>query len=118
MDYYNKEMECMSPSEKEVLQGEKLKKIVKTVYERVKPYREKMDAIKLKPEDIKSIKDIYKLPFTTKQDLRDNYPFGMFAADKSDIIRVHASRHHRKLTVVGYTQKDIDIWRNVAPERL
>ncbi|HHT83177.1 MAG: phenylacetate--CoA ligase family protein [Christensenellales bacterium] len=119
MDYYNKEMECMSPSEKEVLQGEKLKKIVKTVYERVKPYREKMDAIKLKPEDIKSIKDIYKLPFTTKQDLRDNYPFGMFAADKSDIIRVHASSGTTgKLTVVGYTQKDIDIWAECCARAL
>ena len=117
--YFNKEIECMSRSEKEVLQSERLKTVVKRVYEHVPLYRAKMDAIKLKPSDIKSIKDIYKLPYTVKQDLRDSYPFGMFAAPKKDIIRLHASSATTgKLTVVGYTKNDIDMWAECAARSL
>lgn len=111
MNYYDKQIECMPRSELEVLQSERLVKIVKKVYETVPTYRDKMDAIKLKPSDIKGIKDISKLPFTEKQDLRNGYPFGMFSAPKKDIIRLHASSATTgKLTVVGYTKNDIDVW--------
>lgn len=111
MAYFNEKIERMSRSEMEALQSERLVDLVKRVYENVKYYRAKMDQIKLKPSDIKSIKDLHKLPYTTKQDLRDNYPFGTFAVSKKDIIRVHASSGTTgKLTVVGYTRRDLDDW--------
>ena len=110
MQYFQKEIETMSKADKKALQSERLVKIVKYAYENQTPYRAKMDAIKLKPEDIKSIDDIYKLPFTVKQDLRDAYPFGMMARPKKDLVRLHASSATTgKLTVAGYTQKDIDV---------
>ena len=85
--------------------------MVKRVYDNVPTYRAKMDAIGLKPEDIKSIDDITKLPFTTKSDLRNNYPFGMFASPLKDIVRLHASSGTTgKLTVAGCTQHDLDDW--------
>ncbi|MDR0696883.1 MAG: phenylacetate--CoA ligase [Christensenellaceae bacterium] len=109
--FYDKKQECLSKRAKHKLQSERLIDVVKRVYESVPTYRAKMDAIGLQPTDIKSIDDIVKLPFTTKQDLRDNYPFGMFARGPEDIIRVHASSGTTgKLTVVGYTKKDIDLW--------
>ena len=115
MQYFQKEIETMSKEEKRALQSERLVKIVKYAYENQKPYREKMDAMKLKPEDIKGIDDIYKLPFTVKQDLRDAYPFGMMARPKKDLVRLHASSATTgKLTVAGYTQKDIDVWAECA----
>ncbi|MDR0855442.1 MAG: phenylacetate--CoA ligase, partial [Christensenellaceae bacterium] len=110
-NYFNKAAECMTLAEKKALQSEKLIKIVKYVYEAQKPYREKMDDIKLKPSDIKSIDDLYKLPFTEKKDLRNSYPFGMFAAPMRDITRIHASSGTTgKLTVAGSTAKDIAVW--------
>lgn len=103
--------ETLSRSEIEAIQLEKLKKLVVRVYEKVAPYREKMDAIGLKPEDIKTLDDLKKLPFTTKQDMRDNYPFGLFAVDKSELVRIHASSGTTgKPTVVGYTKNDIEMW--------
>ncbi|MEG2450285.1 MAG: phenylacetate--CoA ligase [Clostridia bacterium] len=111
MNYYDKKIETMSRSEMTALQSERLVDLVKRVYENVAYYREKMDAINLKPSDIHSIADISKLPFTTKHDLRENYPFGTFAVPMSDIVRVHASSGTTgKLTVVGYTKRDIDDW--------
>jgi phenylacetate-CoA ligase len=89
--YWNKEAECMSAEEKKKLQSERLVKLVKYVYDNVEFYRNKMDKAGVAPEDIKSIDDITKLPYTTKNDLRDTYPFGLFAAKQSDIVRVHAS---------------------------
>lgn len=119
VNYYDKKIECMPRNELKALQGERLKEVVKRVYERVPMYRAKIDAIGIKPEDIKSIDDIVKLPLTTKQDLRDNYPFGMFATDKKNIVRIHASSGTTgKLTVVGYTQKDIDIWTEMVARSL
>lgn len=116
---FNERIETMSRSEMENLQSERLVDVVKRVYENVKYYRKKMDDIKLKPSDIKSISDISKLPYTTKQDLRDNYPFGTFAVPKKDIIRVHASSGTTgKLTVVGYTQRDIDDWAECTARAL
>ena len=103
MDYFQKEIETMSADQKFVLQSERLVKMVKYVYENQKPYRAKMDAIKLRPSDIKSIKDIWKLPYTLKSDLREAYPFGMMARPRRDLVRLHASSATTgKLTVAGY----------------
>ena len=103
--------ETYSRAEMEKLQLERLQETVKRVYEKVLPYREKMDAVGIKPQDIKSLKDLSKLPFVTKQDLRDNYPFGLFAVPKEDLLRIHASSGTTgKPTVVGYTQGDMDTW--------
>ena len=108
---WNEAKECMSRDELSALQGARLVKLVDYVYHNVDFYRKKMQAMGLEPGDIKSIEDIVKLPFTTKDDLRDNYPFGLFAVPHSQIVRVHASSGTTgKATVVGYTRKDIDIW--------
>ena len=89
--------------------------MVENAYNNVPFYKQKFDEIGLKPEDIKSIDDISKLPFTVKTDLRDNYPFGLFARPQSDIVRIHASSGTTgKATVVGYTQNDIDVWADGA----
>lgn len=118
-EYYNKSRECMGTEEKRELQSELLRDVVKRVYENVAPYRKKMQDAGIAPEDIKTIDDIVKLPFTTKQDLRDNYPFGMMAVPKTDIIRLHASSGTTgKLTVVGYTKKDIDVWSECCARAL
>ena len=101
----------MSRDEMTALQSKRLVKLVDYVYHNVEFYRKKMQAIDLMPADIKSIEDITKLPFTTKDDLRDNYPFGLFAVPNSEIVRIHASSGTTgKATVVGYTRKDLDIW--------
>lgn len=93
------------------LQGKRLHKMVNYVYHNVPFYRAKMQEMDLSPMDILSIDDIVKLPFTTKQDLRDNYPFGLQAAPQSEIIRIHASTGTTgNPTIVGYTRKDIEIW--------
>lgn len=119
-DYiYQPEYECLSRSEMENLQSERLKKTVKYVYENCKPYRAKMDEFKIKPSDIKSVSDLCKLPFTVKHDLRAAYPFGFYSAPSSEIVEVHASSGTTgKLTVVGYTQNDIDVWAEVAARSL
>ena len=119
MQYFQKEIETMSTEEKRALQSERLVKIVKYAYENQAPYRAKMDAMGVKPEDIKSIDDISKLPFTVKQDLRDAYPFGMMARPRKDLVRLHASSATTgKLTVAGYTQGDIDMWGECAARSL
>ena len=101
----------MSRDELTVLQGKRLKRLVEYVYHNVEFYRKKMQAIDLMPGDIKTLEDITKLPFTTKDDLRDNYPFGLFAVPNSEIVRIHASSGTTgKATVVGYTRYDLDIW--------
>ncbi len=103
--------ETLPRSEIEKIQLERLQETVNRVYEKVLPYRKKMDAAGVKPEDIKTLADLAKLPFTTKEDLRDNYPFGLFAVPKKDLVRVHASSGTTgKPTVVGYTKKDLDTW--------
>lgn len=108
---WNESKECMSRDEMSSLQSERLVKLVDYVYHNVEFYRKKMQKVGVLPGDIKSIEDIVKLPFTTKDDLRDNYPFGLFAVPQSEIIRVHASSGTTgKATVVGYTRHDIDIW--------
>ena len=88
---WNEARECMSRDEMANMQGARLKKVVANVYHNVEFYRKKMQEIGLEPGDINGIEDITKLPFTTKSDLRDNYPFGLLAVPKSQIVRVHAS---------------------------
>lgn len=101
----------MDRAEMRALQLERLKKIVKYAYERVPFYTKKFDEIGLKPEDIKTLEDIKKIPYTTKTDLRDNYPYGLLAVSMDDIVRVHASSGTSgKPTVVAYTKNDLDMW--------
>ena len=104
----------MSRDEMHALQSKRLQKLVNYVYHNTPFYRNKMQAMDLSPEDIKSIDDIVHLPFTTKQDLRDNYPYGLQAAPLSEIVRVHASSGTTgNPTIVGYTRKDIAVWSEV-----
>ncbi|MEI8272465.1 MAG: phenylacetate--CoA ligase [Paludibacter sp.] len=111
---WNKEIECMSRQDMRILQSERLKQLVQKVYDNVAFYRRRMDEMGVKPEDIQSIDDIVKLPFTYKNDLRDHYPFGLFAVPMKDIVRVHASSGTTgKPTTVGYTKNDIENWREV-----
>lgn len=108
---WNKTKECMSRDERINLQGARLVKLVDRVYHNVEFYRKKMQAVGLEPGDIRGLEDLTKLPFTTKDDLRDTYPFGMFAVPNSQIVRIHASSGTTgKPTVVGYTRRDIDMW--------
>lgn len=115
MKYFNEKMECASREDMRKVQSERLVKIVKSCYENVPLYKKRFDEMGLKPEDIKSIDDITKLPFTYKGDLRDTYPFGLFAVPKDDLVRIHASSGTTgKQTVVGYTQNDVDVWAEGA----
>ncbi len=103
--------ETLSRKEIEKLQLERLQETVNRVYAKVPAYAKKMDEANVKPEDIKSLSDLSKLPFVTKQDMRDTYPFGLFAVDKDDLVRIHASSGTTgKPTVVGYTQEDLKTW--------
>ena len=105
----------MGRQEMRALQSERLIKLVNHVYNNVAFYRKRMDETGVKPSDIQSIDDIVKLPFTYKTDLRDNYPFGLFAVPMKDIVRVHASSGTTgKPTTVGYTKNDIENWREVV----
>ena len=95
----------------EKLQLERLQETVTRVYEKVPAYRKKMDDVGIQPQDIQTLADLAKLPFVTKQDMRDNYPFGLFAVDRDELVRIHASSGTTgKPTVVGYTQKDLETW--------
>lgn len=108
---HNPQMECMSREDMTKLQSERLVATVKRCYEKVPFYRRKMDERGIKPEDIKSIADVTKLPFTTKYDLRDEYPFGLQAVPMDQIRRIHASSGTTGKPVVGtYTQADLDMW--------
>lgn len=104
--------ETLSREEIEKIQLQRLKETVKRVYEKVPAYRKKMEDAGIVPEDIVTLKDIQKLPFTTKQDMRDNYPYGLFAVPKKELRRIHASSGTTgKPTVVGYTNHDLDVWQ-------
>ncbi|MCI9124003.1 MAG: phenylacetate--CoA ligase [Eubacterium sp.] len=103
--------ETLSRDEIESIQLSRLKETVQRVYEKVEPYRRKMQEAGVKPEDIRSLPDLQKLPFITKQDMRDHYPFGLFAVPKEKLVRIHASSGTTgKPTVVGYTKKDLEMW--------
>lgn len=108
---HNPQMECMSREDMRKLQTERLVATVKRCYEKVPFYKRRMDELGVKPEDIKSIDDVVKLPFTTKHDLRDEYPYGLQAVPMNEIKRIHASSGTTGKPVVGtYTQADLDMW--------
>lgn len=112
---WNKEMECADRETIQALQLSRLKKTVEVCYQRVPLYKEKFDAIGLKPEHIKTLEDIKEIPFTTAEDLKNNYPFGMFAVDKKDVVRIHGSSGTTgKPKVVGYTKNDLDMWSEIV----
>lgn len=116
---WNETKECMSRDEMSNLQSKRLVKTVNRVYHNVEFYRKKMQQIGIEPGDIKGIEDLTKLPFTTKNDLRDNYPFGLFAVPQSEIVRIHASSGTTgKATVVGYTRRDLEIWSECVSRAL
>jgi phenylacetate-CoA ligase len=116
---WNPHFETMSRDKMRDVQSERLRDAVERVYYNVPFYRQKMQQMGLGPEHINSIDDLGKLPFTIKQDLRDNYPFGLFAVPMSEIIRLHASSGTTgKPTVVGYTRHDIGIWSEVMARTL
>jgi phenylacetate-CoA ligase len=111
--YWDEQMECALPHEMKSLQSFRLSQKVRQIYENVPYYKTKMDELNIKPEDIKSVDDLHKLPFTVKQDLRDTYPYGLFAVPMNDVVRVHASSGTTgKQIVVGYTENDLEIWKN------
>ena len=109
--YWDEKNECTDMEELRELQGVRLKDTVGRVYGAVPYYRKKMKDMGIEPGDIRSVDDLSKLPFTTKSDLRDNYPFGTFALPMEDVVRIHASSGTTgKSTVVGYTKEDIEMW--------
>lgn len=112
-NYYQPEIECASREEIRAIQDEKLVKQVKRVYENVKYYRDLMDEKGVKPEDIQSVDDLHKLPFLTKADLRDAYPYGLLGCDLKDCVRIQSTSGTTGRRVVAfYTQKDIDLWED------
>lgn len=119
MGYFQKEVECMPREELRKLQSERLVWQVKRMYDRVELFRKRMDEKGLKPEDIKGIEDLSKLPFSYKQDLRDYYPYGLFAEPLKNIVRTHASSGTTgKQIVVGYTKNDIEMWSDCMARQL
>lgn len=117
--YWQKEIETASREEIRAIQDERLVKTVKHVYDNVEMYRKRMDEAGVRPEDIRTVDDLKKLPFTTKQDLRDYYPYGLFAVPTKDVVRLHASSGTTgKQIVVGYTQNDLDAWADIAARQL
>ena len=116
---WNERMECMSPAELKDIQSERLRETVKYVYDQCWYYKKKLQAADIKPESIKSIDDIKKLPLTTKDDMRDSYPFGLFSAALNNIIEIHVSSGTTgNPTVVGYTKEDIKLWSEVMARAL
>lgn len=112
---YNPVMECMDRMKLKELQSQRLRETVKLEYERVPMYRERMDAAGVKPEDIQSVDDLYKLPFMEKSDLRDYFPYGMLAADLKDITRIQGSSGTTgKPIVSGYTDNDVEVWTEMV----
>ena len=104
-------IERASRDEVHALQLQRLKATLKHAYENVPHYRAAFDARGVRPEDLKELRDLSKFPFTVKQDLRDNYPFGLFAVPREQVVRIHASSGTTgKPTVVGYTRNDIENW--------
>ncbi|PIE72799.1 MAG: phenylacetate--CoA ligase [Deltaproteobacteria bacterium] len=117
--YWEEEIETLPRVGLESIQLRRLQHLVSRVYATVQPYRNKMDAAGIRPEDIRSLADLSRLPFTVKEDLRENYPFGMFATSLDKVVRVHASSGTTgKPTVVGYTQADIELWANLLARSL
>ncbi|MBS6941813.1 MAG: phenylacetate--CoA ligase, partial [Slackia piriformis] len=109
--YYQEEIECMPRAELEALQLERLRWAVVHAYENVPLYKERFDAAGIDPYAIDSLDDIVRFPFVVKQDMRDAYPFGLFAVDRKEVKRLHASSGTTgQATVVGYTERDLKNW--------
>ncbi|HOB84417.1 MAG TPA: phenylacetate--CoA ligase [Bacteroidales bacterium] len=119
MEIWNRHFECMDRNDLREIQNERLRETVERVYFNVPYYRHRMQEAGLSPEAINTVDDLKRLPFTTKNDLRDNYPFGLFAVPMSEIVRLHASSGTTgKSTVVGYTRNDIATWSEVMARTL
>lgn len=119
MIYWDKEKECMPREDLEKLQLRRLQETVFRAYSFVPCYYEKMNQLGIKPDDIKSLADLTKLPLTSKEDLRENYPFNMFAVPMNEVVRIHSSSGTTgKPTVVGYSRKDIEIWTELMARAL
>lgn len=117
--YWNENMECATKDEMKALQSFRLSQTVRKVYNNVPYYRERMEKAGVTPDDIHSVEDLKKLPFTMKQDLRDTYPYGLFAVPMEDVVRVNASSGTTgKQIVVGYTQHDLDVWSECCARAL
>ncbi len=113
--YWETDRECMGKEELEQLQFERLQSTLNRIYSHVPAYRKKFDALGILPEDIGSLADFSRLPFTTKEDLRENYPYGLFAVPLREVVRIHASSGTTgESTVVGYTRNDVRIWSNLT----
>src|SRR4051794_27201748 len=109
--FFNEEFETLPRPALEALQLKRLQSVLGRVYANVPFYRQSLDNAGIKPSDVTSLADLQNLPFTTKQDMRDSYPYGLFAAPMEEIVRIHASSGTTgKPTVVGYTQQDIGTW--------
>ncbi len=117
--YWNQEIECLARPQLKELKLRRLKETVFRVYSFVPSFKEKMDRAGISPSDIQTLDDLSRLPFTTKQDLRDNYPFGLFTVPMSDVVRIHSSSGTTgKPTVVGYTRTDLDRWAELMARAL
>src|SRR6185503_16891002 len=113
--FFQQEIETLPIQKLRKLQNERLQQLVKYVYDRVPFYKRKFDEANIHPSSVKSLDDLHKLPFTRKDDLRDQYPFGMFAVPMNEITRIHCSSGTTgKPTVVGYTKYDIEIFAEVC----
>src|SRR5512145_2118545 len=115
MEIWDREHECMQRDELEQLQLERLQATLHRAYKNVTCYRNKFNHQSIDPDDIQSLADLAKLPFTTKEDLRLNYPYGMFAVPLREVVRIHSSSGTTgKPTVVGYTKNDLKTWANLV----
>ncbi len=116
---WNEKIECMDLDELKNIQSKRLGELAAYVYKHCPVYKEKFDAADVSPDDVKTIDDIVKLPFTTKEDMRDNYPFGLFSVDRSKVAEIHVSSGTTgNPTVVGYTKEDIALWSDVVARAL
>lgn len=119
MKYYQQKYECMPEDELKKLQGERLAAQFRHVYENVEYYRNRCKEAGVTPDDIRGLEDLDKIPFTSKNDLRETYPYGLFAVPMKDVVRLHASSGTTgKQIVVGYTAEDLDIWESICARQL
>ncbi len=117
--YFNEEFETLPRPALEALQLKRLQTVLERVYASVPFYKASFDRAGIKPADVASLADLQRFPFTTKQDMRDAYPYGLFAASMEDIVRIHASSGTTgKPTVVGYTHRDIETWTDLMARSL
>ncbi len=115
MILWQKEEQTMPVQDLQQLQLERLQSTVNRAYEKVDFYKKQLKSLNINPEELKTLRDISRFPFTTKQDLRDNYPYGLFAVPLKDIVRIHSSSGTTgKPTVVGYTKRDLETWKNLV----